>query len=242
MKRFEYGIFIGMVMLYASCGSSKYVLHQKVNVEDYLSEIKKELQVKWPENKTINLVYHGHSVPSGYFDTPQVKTLSSYPYLVLKNLKERYPYAVINVIVTAIGGENSVKGAKRFKEDVLSHKPDVLFLDYGLNDRKVGLGKAKIAWEQMIEIGLNQNIPIILLTPSPDYSVDYSNPQNELFQHTDQIRNLAKKYGIGVVDSYKVFEPLYSDIDTLKKYMAQVNHPNAKGHELIANEIMKYFK
>jgi lysophospholipase L1-like esterase len=242
MKTLSYSFFIGMVMLCYGCSSSKHFLNKKVNAEDYLSKIKKELQVQWPDNKTINLVYHGHSVPSGYFKTPAIKTLSSYPHLVLKNLKVLYPYAAINTIVTALGGENAVKGAERFKEDVLNHKPDVLFLDYGLNDRKVGLEKAKIAWEQMIEVALNNDIPIILLTPSPDYRVDYSNPQNELFQHTNQIRKLAKKYGIGVVDSYKLFEPFYHNMNTLKKYMAQVNHPNERGHELIANEIMKYFK
>lgn len=232
----------GIVILCYGCNGSKYLINKKVNTEDYLYEIKKELQVKWPNNKTINFVYHGHSVPSGYFETPHVNTLSSYPHLVLKNLKEIYSYAAINTIVTAIGGENSVEGAKRFKEEVLNHKPDVLFIDYGLNDRRVGLEKAKIAWEQMIEVALNNDIHIILLTPSPDYRVDYSNLQNELFQHTNQIRELAKKYGIGVVDSYKAFEPLYNDMDALKIYMAQINHPNETGHELIANEIMKYFK
>ena len=43
----------------------------------YLSDIKQELQKTWPENRTINLVFHGHSVPSGYFDTPNVRTLQS---------------------------------------------------------------------------------------------------------------------------------------------------------------------
>lgn len=239
---FKYSILIFIVILSYGCNGSKYFINEKVNTEDYLSLIKKELEVKWPENKTINLVYHGHSVPSGYFKTPHVNTLSSYPHVVLKNLKKKYPYAAINVIVTAIGGENSVEGQKRFKDDVLNHKPDVLFIDYGLNDVRIGLEKAKIAWEQMIALSLKKGIPVILLTPSPDYRIDYSNPQNELFQHNNQIKELAKKYGVGIVDSYKAFEFLYDDIDALKKYMAQVNHPNKTGHELIANEIMKYFR
>ena len=40
----------------------------------------------------------------------------------------------------------------------------------------------------------------------------------------------------------KAFEFLYSDNNELKKYMSQVNHPNEKGHDLIANEILKWFK
>ena len=53
----------------------------------YLEKIKAEMLVEWPKNRTINLVFHGHSVPAGYFKTPTVNTLASYPYLVLKDIK-----------------------------------------------------------------------------------------------------------------------------------------------------------
>lgn len=208
--------------------------------QDYLSEMKKDLRVEWPNNRTINIVFHGHSVPSGYFKTPVVNTLSSYPYKVLIKIKEKHPYAVVNSIITAIGGENSVQGAKRFENEVLNHKPDILFIDYGLNDRKVGLKDAKRAWEYMIESALKNDILVILLTPSPDTRVDYNNPKNELWQHANQIRDLAHVYKVGLVDSYKAFEFLYAKEEKLKQYMAQVNHPNEKGHELITNEIMKH--
>src|SRR5690606_10770788 len=106
---------------------------------DYLKEIKEELKMEWPNNRTINLVFHGHSVPAGYFKTPIVNTLDAYPFQVLKGIKEHYPHAVINIINTSIGGENSVSGAERFDAEVLIHRPDVLFLDYALNDTGIGL-------------------------------------------------------------------------------------------------------
>ena len=121
---------------------------------DYLDDIKAELDKEWPGNRTINLVFHGHSVPAGYFRTPVVNTLDSYPYQVLRELKAIYPYAVINIINTAIGGENSISGEKRFISEVLVHKPDVLFIDYALNDRGVGLEKSYEAWGRMIRAAL----------------------------------------------------------------------------------------
>ncbi len=213
-----------------------------VNPSDYLSDLKTELQKEWPQNRTINIVFHGHSVPAGYFKTPQVNTMAAYPNLFLKKLKEIYPYAVVNVIVTAIGGENSVRGAERFEQDVLIHKPDVIFIDYALNDRRAGLENAKEAWNQMIKMAKEQDIPVILLTPSPDQGVDYDNSDNELKKHTDQIIQLAKENQVALVDSYSAFEFLYPDKQQLTKYMSQVNHPNEMGHELIANEIIKWFK
>ena len=208
----------------------------------YLNDLKRELQIEWPKNRTINLVFHGHSVPAGYFKTPVVNTLGAYPLKVLKKVKEEYPYAVVNVITTGIGGENSVAGAKRFNAEVLTHQPDVLFIDYALNDLRAGLEAAEVAWEEMIMKALKKNIKVILLTPTPDQRIDYADNNNELKQHTNQIIELANEHQVGLVDSYKAFAFSYSDKDELKKYMSQVNHPNEKGHELVANEIIKWFK
>ena len=215
---------------------------EKANPSTYLSDVKKEMQIEWPKNRTINIVFHGHSVPAGYFKTPEVNTLFAYPALVLKRIKTLYPHAVVNVIVTAIGGENSIAGAKRFDEEVLNHRPDVLFIDYALNDLGVGLEKSYEAWDEMIKKAKRENIKVILLTPSPDQRIDYADTNNELKKHSDQIIRLANENKVGLVDSYQAFEFLYPKKNKLKKYMSQVNHPNKKGHELIAEEIIKYFK
>jgi lysophospholipase L1-like esterase len=209
---------------------------------DYLKEIKDELKKEWPHNRTINLVFHGHSVPTGYFRTPEVRTFDSYPFVLLKELKAVYPNAVINVITTSIGGENSTQGAKRFKKDVLIHKPDVLFIDYALNDRSIGLEQSKKNLEKMIKQALKKGIKIILMTPSPDISVDFLKPGSELDLFAQQIRSLAAKYKIGVVDSFGIFKQVAGEGKNIKDYMAQSNHPNEKGHQLIADGIMQYFK
>lgn len=209
---------------------------------DYLNDIKTELKKEWPGNRTINLVFHGHSVPAGYFKTPVVNTLYSYPYQLLAELKVLYPFAVINVINTAIGGENSEAGAKRFNDDVLTHKPDVLFVDYALNDRSIGLVRAKTAWESMIKSAMEKRIKVILLTPSPDQTVDILLPGNDLEIHTAMITKLAETYGIGLADSYHAFLQVAASGKPLSDYMSQVNHPNRRGHQLIQEEILKYFR
>lgn len=207
----------------------------------FLADIKTELTKEWPKNRSITLLFHGHSVPAGYFKTPVVNTLGAYPSQLLKRLKERYPMAVINVLVTAIGGEQSERGAARFQTDVLSHKPNVLFIDYALNDRRIGLKKALHSWQTMIEQAQKVGIKVILLTPSPDLTVDMSQAANELNQHADQIRQLADTYQTGLIDSYRAFDAKRQQGDTLSRYMAQINHPNEAGHALIVDELMKWF-
>lgn len=209
---------------------------------DYLSVIKEELIKEWPKNKTINLVFHGHSVPSGYFKTPVVNTFDSYPFLVLKELKLAYPNAVVNVIITAKGGENSENGEKRFEEDVLTHKPDVLFIDYVLNDRGIGIQRSTAAMKKMIKAALEKKIKIILLTPTPHQNYDLLDTTNAYEPFAKGIIDLAKEYKLGLVDSYKAFREKIKEGHAVSEYMSQVNHPNKEGHQLVADEIMKWFK
>src|SRR5438132_6042675 len=134
----------------------------------YLSVLAELLKKEWPKNRTVNIVCHGHSVPAGYFKTPQVDTFNAYPHLFHAAIKRHYPAAVLNVIVTAIGGENSVSGAARFEKDVLSHNPDLVLIDYALNDRPLPLDKSRAAWASMIEKALAKNVKVLLLTPTGD--------------------------------------------------------------------------
>ena len=236
--RIIYFILISTFLL--SCHSN--AKNKVANSLDYLEDCKMELKKKWPKNRTINLVFHGHSVPAGYFKTPIVSTFKSYPFQLLKELKELYPYAVINIIITSIGGENSITGEKRFESDVLVHKPDVLFIDYALNDRSIGLDKSAEAWSKMIEKATKKDIKVILLTPSPDQSINMFDSNNDLEKHSSQIKTLSKKYGVGLVDSYEGFKQKVLLGDSITNYMSQINHPNEKGNLLIANEILKYFR
>ena len=233
---------VGFILMNpAEYQASHQWLIQSPNSLTYLESIRNEMNLQWPKNKAINLVFHGHSVPAGYFKTPVVNTLQSYPYLLLNELKKKYPYAVINIINTSIGGENSIKGAARFKKEVLCHKPDVLFIDYALNDQHLPLSETRHAWEYMIKTGLKNRVKLILLTATPDQRVDLMDNNTPLQKNCDQIVELSDLHKIGLVDSYKAFQQLISSNEKITDYMSQVNHPNEKGHQLVADGIMNYF-
>lgn len=210
----------------------------------YLRDIVNLLLAPWPNNRTVNLVCHGHSVPAGYFATPVVDTFNAYPALLHRELKQRFPYAVINVIVTAIGGEGSPAGAERFGADVLCHRPDVATIDYGLNDRRAGLAAAERAWRRMIEASLAQGVKVLLLTPTWDNSA-VLDPAGEswrdLARHAEQIRRLAAEYAVGLADSYAAFEAYTAAGGDATDLLSWSNHPNRRGHELATRELMRWF-
>ena len=216
----------------------------EANKASYLGKIIGILNQHWPDNRVVNVVCHGHSVPAGYFATPMVDTLNAYPHLLHRGLKHRFPFAVINVIVTAVGGENSASGAERFEAEVLNHRPDVLTIDYGFNDRRLGLARAEVAWRAMIERALKQDVKLLLLTPTADVTQRADadpDERRELLQHAAQIRALAQGYGVGLVDSLAAFERYCASGGDLSDLLAWSNHPNRAGHELVARELLRWF-
>ena len=207
----------------------------------YLEKFSRLARVDWPENRTLHVVCHGHSVPSGYFATPEIRTFESYPHLLHVALARRFPHAVINVIVTAIGGETSEKGAARFAADVLPLRPDVVTIDYALNDRGDGLERARRAWSAMLAQARAANLPVLLLTPTPDQAASLTDPAEPLVQHAAQVRSLAAEHGVGLVDSFAGFQRLEREGVKLATVMSSGNHPNLTGHQLVAAELLQWF-
>ena len=51
---------------------------EPANPATYLAPQIDLLQLKWPKNRAVNIVCHGHSVPAGYFATPVVDTMNDW--------------------------------------------------------------------------------------------------------------------------------------------------------------------
>lgn len=240
MKK-DFVLFV-ITFILSSSAFAKGSLHcTPADSNSYLQEVREQLNKQWPNNRIINIVCYGHSVPAGYFKTPDVNMFEAYPHLLYTDIKKMYPYAVVNVIVAAVGGENSEAGQQRFAKDVLSHQPDVVTIDYGLNDRTIGLERAWKAWESMIKMAKAKNIKVILLTPTPDISHNPDDLNEPLNQHAQQIRRLAIKYNIGLADSLAAFEEKQKQGIKLADLLSQSNHPNNKGHRLVADKLRLFF-
>jgi acyl-CoA thioesterase I len=200
-----------------------------------------EFAKAWPKNRSINLVFHGHSVPAGYHKTPEVKPFESYPHLLYQHLKREYPLAVINIIVTAIGGENSAAGAARFERDVLIHRPDLIFIDYALNDRRQPLEQVEVSWRGMIQAAREREIPVVLLTPTGDSSADLSDPADPLAQRAELIRKIAAQERVPLADVAADWQAELTKGTPPGDLLSQSNHPNSRGHQLAADCLAKIF-
>ncbi|UBM57985.1 SGNH/GDSL hydrolase family protein [Marinilongibacter aquaticus] len=159
--------------------------------------------------KPKKVVFFGDSItqagvrPGGYITLMQED-------LKKKNLTNDYEF-----VGAGIGGNKVYDLYLRMEDDVLAQNPDVVVIFIGVNDvwHKASHGtgtdpdKFDRFYEAIIKKLQAQNIEVILCTPAAiGEKTDYSNQQDgDLNQYSKQIRDLAKKFNLDLIDLRKEF-------------------------------------
>jgi lysophospholipase L1-like esterase len=144
-------------------------------------------------------------------------------------------------------------GMDRFEKDVLSHRPDWVTLNFGLNDayQDKGDGTAsRIPLDSFIA-NLRHYITeikkingrIILLTPNPLSSKLEPFRHERLKLYRDAVIKLAKSEHVELINSWKVFgKYARKNPEGMEGLLPDGLHPMDTGHRLIADEIVKIIK
>jgi hypothetical protein len=82
----------------------------------------------------------------------------------------------------------------------------------------------------------------MLLTPTGDSSAKMLDPNDALSQHAAQVRSLAEKHRVALVDSYRAYQDWLRAGKELAPLMSHVNHPSRQGHELVLQELLRWFQ
>jgi lysophospholipase L1-like esterase len=159
-------------------------------------------------------------------------------------------------IGAGIGGNKVYDLYLRMEDDVLAKNPDVVVVYIGVNDvwhkATSGTGTDPDKFEKFYTAILkklkDRNIKAILCTPAAiGEKTDFTNQQDgDMNAYSNIIRGLAQKNGLPLVDLRKIFldynmknNPENKDrgILTIDKV-----HLNAKGNQLVADEMWKLIK
>jgi len=156
-------------------------------------------------------------------------------------------------IGAGIGGNKVYDLYLRLDKDVLAKNPDVVIMYVGVNDvwhkSSSGTGtdadKFEKFYQAIIDKLKEKNIKVILCTPAAiGEKTDFSNSQDgDLNEYSKIIRKLATKNALSIIDLRKSFlaynlknNPDNKDRGTLTTDRV---HLNAKGNQLVADEMWK---
>lgn len=199
------------------------------------------------QDKPLRVIFFGDSItqagvgPKGYI-TMMTETLKT------NNQSNKY-----ELMGAGIGGNKVYDLYLRIEDDVLSKKPDVVFVYIGINDvwhkSSSGTGtdpdKYVKFYEAIIKKLKAQNIRIILCTPTViGEKNDNSNMQDgDLNQYAKIIRDIASKNNLQLCDLRKYFQdylvqnnPQNKEKDILTSDRV---HLNDTGNKFLADKMME---
>ena len=141
-------------------------------------------------------------------------------------------------------------GMDRFEVDVLNKNADVVIIGFGTNDAyidsNVASGSSRISTELyrknlnfMISSLKKRSVKVILMAPNP-LGIKRPDFQNaRLYEYVKIVRELSKSHRTALVDNYQSFQNFQTlGFGTIDDLLQDSVHPNDKGHEIIASNIL----
>lgn len=188
----------------------------------------KNLMKRAANGESLVIGFLGGSITQGSLSsTPK----NCYAYLVYEWWKKSFPNAAFSFVNGGIGGTTSHYGGARAWKDVLCYRPDIVTVDFSVND------DANEFFEETYEGMLRR----LLTAPSDPAVVVLNNVFYDTGKNAQDYHNrIADHYGIPHVS---IKDTVYPDVESGKIVRADITpdnlHPNDKGHRLVADEICK---
>lgn len=188
----------------------------------------KNLMKRAANGESLVIGFLGGSITQGSLSsTPK----NCYAYLVYEWWKKSFPNAAFSFVNGGIGGTTSHYGGARAWKDVLCYRPDIVTVDFSVND------DANEFFEETYEGMLRR----LLAAPSAPAVVVLNNVFYDTGKNAQNYHNrIADHYGIPHVS---IKDTVYPDVESGKIVRADITpdnlHPNDKGHRLVADEICK---
>jgi lysophospholipase L1-like esterase len=150
-------------------------------------------------------------------------------------LGSRFPKAQVTVENGATGGDNTPMGIARIQEKVLSRKPDLVLVGFGMNDHNKGgptPQQFQANLEQIVQsIHEKTGADVILFScfpPNPKWSYGSHHMQD----YAAATKAAADATGTAYADVYTVWMKVLERKDPESMLANNINHPNDFGHWL----------
>ncbi len=180
----------------------------------------------------VSMVYLGGSITEGALANPQ-KT-HCYAALSAQLFAQKFmpDPAKLQYHNAGISGTPSLLGITRCQQDVLAYQPDIVFIEFAVNDASDF--NAQMAYESLVRKLLQSDtqpaVVLVLTLLSGGYSAHV------------HMKQIGKHYDLGVVSVYDAIKPqLDMKLMQWSDYSTDYAHPTNEGHAFIAELIGHYF-
>lgn len=182
--------------------------------------------------QAVRIVCFGDSVTGVYYHTGSRRAYTDMLGIALRRVA---PQAQVEMINAGISGHTTVNALARIDRDVLSHKPDLVTVMFGLNDMtRVPLGEYRANLKEIVTKCQTAGSEVVLATPNNVINTD-GRPTDKLIQYCDAVREVGRELSVPVCDTYRELDAVRAyDAFDWRLLMSDAIHPNMDGHKRLA--------
>ena len=218
-------------------------------------------------SRPVTMVFLGDSVTHGCFEIYQsgpneidteYRPSRAYHHLLKGMIEDVFPSCPVNVIDAGISGDSAQGGLARLERDVISFRPDLAVVCFGLNDVCGGpekLGDYIDSMRRIFQALRREDIETISQSPNmigTRLLEEETNPflreviasvirfQNDgtMDLYMNALSELCREEGVPLCDCYSQWKKLHNyGADTTRLLVNHVNHPNESMHALFARAL-----
>ena len=181
----------------------------------------------------VTIVAYGDSITAGF------AVRRGFPSFWKQMLQDKYPEAGVEMINSGISGDTTLDGLSRLDWAVLSYEPDLVTINFGINDCVLGLGLEEFEMnlvEMVKRIRAGPGSEVLLLSSQPLETPPYDRLVQDYYQ---AIERVAKEVDAGFVDVYGAWMRRVQQGTPLSSLILPgLDHPNEAGYRIIAEEMM----
>lgn len=179
----------------------------------------------------ITVAYLGGSITQGSSAGNEL----CYARLTTNWLEEKFPDAKINYVNAGIGATGSYIGVFRTDRDVLVHEPDLVFIDFSVNDTTEHTQRNIESYEGVLrKLWLSESAPaIVTIAMTQENGTSFQQQHSEICMGYDIPMISYKDAILDVIDNGHIVWKDISD-DNI--------HPNIPGHAVLTELITSYLQ
>ncbi|MCX7770300.1 MAG: SGNH/GDSL hydrolase family protein [Proteobacteria bacterium] len=197
-----------------------------------LERVKEKLR----KGEKIVFVAFGDSITEGY------GVEEGWPEKLVKELKSKYPNSEIELINKGKAGDTIEESLCRFEADVLSYEPDLVTINFGINDAMNGVNLSDFEKQlkeliQTIKNKTNSDIIVISSEVLEDETADAT-----ARKYYDKLQKVSREEKVAFVDIHRIWQQkLRSGVDLSSLLIPGLDHPNEEGYKIFAKAISELF-
>ena len=184
----------------------------------------------------VTIVAYGDSITAGF------AVRRGFPSFWKQMLEEKYPEAGVEMINSGISGDTTLDGISRLDWAALSYEPDLVTINFGINDCVLGLGLEEFEMnlvEMVRRIRAGPGSEVLLLTSQLLETPPYDRLVLDYYQ---AIERVAREMDVGFVDVHGAWMRRVEQGTPLSSLILPgLDHPNEAGYRIIAEELMRLF-